>query len=99
MTSVTDKEFLILMARSFHKDYEEFKLLRQLYEDRLEDAKSLKLASGVEDAVRDARLAELVHSFQSREGMAMKTYGRICHHFAQNGVTWESEGPTLDDRY
>ncbi len=105
MTPITDREFLILMARAERKDYEDFKLLRESYEAHLREAE-VDLSKPDQDEDQKLRLQariistiELIHSFQCREGMASKAYGRICHHFAQNGVAWESEGPTLEDRY
>lgn len=105
MTPITDREFLTLMARAAYKDYEVFKKLKESYEALLretevelskpdhDDDQKLKLQARIISTIG------LIHSFQCREGMAMKTYGRICHHLAQNGVTWDSEGPTLEDRY
>lgn len=107
MNPITDHEFLTQLARAAYKDHQDFKQLREFYEKLLAEARAkIPSAAAISDnhfendlAIRIAHLTEIVHSFQCREGMAMKTYGRICHHFAQNGVTWESEGPTLDERY
>lgn len=105
MTPITDREFLILMARSAYKDHQDFKQLRESYEAHLREAAIELSKSDLNEGLQlklQAKIIstiELVNSFQCREGMAMKTYGRICHHFATNGVTWDSDGPTLDDRY
>lgn len=105
MTPITDREFLILMARAERKDYEEFKRLGESYGVHLRETEIELSKPDLDEGLKlrlQARIIstiELIHSFQCREGMASRTYGRICHQLAQHGVAWESEGPTLEDRY
>ena len=92
MTPVTDKEFLVLLARQMKAEEKEFTRLSRSYLEDVDENVS-------ESYLILTRREEVGRAFAIRAAKATQIYGRICHQLAQHGVAWESEGPTLDDRY
>lgn len=90
MKTITDQEFLILLARHLHKEAKTFGELAQDY--------STMPTEGVRpEAV--IRRSEVALGFRTKKALMDGLFGKVCHQLAANGVQWEIEGSTLVDQY